>query len=52
MERPDLYQDDLTEEREPSPAERDSVAGSLRLDPDIAADPEHGGGDGPAANED
>jgi hypothetical protein len=33
MERRDLYQDDLTEEREPSPATRADVADSERLDP-------------------
>ncbi|HZO93980.1 MAG TPA: hypothetical protein VFB22_09410 [Candidatus Baltobacteraceae bacterium] len=36
MERPDLYQDDLTEERQPSPAARDVVAGTQTLDPDIS----------------
>jgi hypothetical protein len=35
VERQDLYQDDLTEERQPSPAERDDVAGSQVLDPDL-----------------
>jgi hypothetical protein len=35
VERPDLYQDDLTEERQPSPAKRDDVAGSQTLDPDL-----------------
>ena len=34
MERRDLYQDDLTEERQPSPAERDDVAATEVLDPD------------------
>ena len=34
MERPDLYQDDLTEERQPSPVKRDEVAASQTLDPD------------------
>lgn len=34
MERPDLYQDDLTEERYPSPARRDDEATSQTLDPD------------------
>ena len=36
MERRDLYQDDLTEERQPSPASRDVVAGTQTLDPDIS----------------
>lgn len=35
MERRDLYQDDLTEERQPTPAERDDVARSETLDPDV-----------------
>jgi hypothetical protein len=34
MERRDLYQDDLTEERDPSPAQRDDVAATEVLDPD------------------
>jgi hypothetical protein len=34
MERRDLYQDDLTEERQPTPGERDDVASSETLDPD------------------
>ena len=37
MERRDLYQDDLTEERYPSPARREEVA-SDALDPDILPD--------------
>lgn len=37
MEREDLYQDDLTEERGPSPAEREDVASTQTLDPDIDA---------------
>jgi hypothetical protein len=40
MERRDLYQDDLTEERQPSPAARDDVASSEALDPDASADGE------------
>ncbi len=36
MERRDLYQDDLTEEREPTPAQREDVASSETLDPDGA----------------
>ena len=35
MERRDLYQDDLTEERQPSPAARDAVAATETLDPDM-----------------
>jgi hypothetical protein len=35
MERRDLYEDDLTEEREPTPAQRDDVARTQVLDPDI-----------------
>jgi hypothetical protein len=34
MERRDLYQDDLTEERYPSPASRDDQAATQVLDPD------------------
>lgn len=37
MERRDLYEDDLTEERQPTPAERDDVARTQVLDPDILA---------------
>lgn len=40
MERRDLYENDLTEERQPTPAERDDVARSQVLDPDILV--EHG----------
>jgi hypothetical protein len=35
MERRDLYEDDLTEERQPTPAQRDDVAHTQTLDPDI-----------------
>ena len=35
MERRDLYENDLTEEDQPTPAERDDVARSRTLDPDI-----------------
>jgi hypothetical protein len=35
MERRDLYQDDLTEERQPTPAQRDDVAHTQHLDPDV-----------------
>lgn len=38
MERPDLYQDDLTEERYPSPEKRDDVASQETLDPDTLGD--------------
>jgi hypothetical protein len=42
MERRDLYEDDLTEERQPTPAQRDDVARTQVLDPDILAqDDEH-----------
>jgi hypothetical protein len=34
MERRDLYQDDLTDERQPTPAQRDDVARTEVLDPD------------------
>ena len=35
MERRDLYQDDLTEERQITPAQRDDVASTQVLDPDV-----------------
>ncbi len=35
MESTDLYQDDLTEERQSTPAQRDDVAHTLTLDPDV-----------------
>ena len=38
MERRDLYQDDLTEERYPSPARRDDASATQVLDPDASAD--------------
>ncbi len=38
MERRDLFQDDLTEERYPSPAVRDEAASEQALDPDAPAD--------------
>jgi hypothetical protein len=38
MERPDLFQDDLTEERYPSPARREDEAQTQTLDPDESAD--------------
>lgn len=34
MENPGLYEDDLTEEREPTPEERDEVSESETLDPE------------------
>ena len=41
MERPDLYQDDLTQERQITPAQRDDVASTEVLDPDESADGEN-----------
>jgi hypothetical protein len=38
MESRDLYQDDLTEERQPTPAQRDDVARTQTLDPDVDDD--------------
>ncbi len=38
MERTSLYQNDLTEERLPTPAQRDDVEHTLALDPDVDAD--------------
>jgi hypothetical protein len=38
MERSDLYEDDLTEERYPSPVKRDKEAASERIDPDADDD--------------
>ena len=35
MERRDLYEDDLTDERQPTPAQRDDVARTQVLDPDV-----------------
>jgi hypothetical protein len=35
MERRDLYEDDLTEERQITPAQRDDVARTEILDPDV-----------------
>jgi len=35
MERRDLYEDDLTEERQITPAQRDDVARTEVLDPDV-----------------
>jgi hypothetical protein len=40
MERRDLYQDDLTEERQPTPGDREDVASNQALDPDEPADGE------------
>ena len=41
MERRDLYQDDLTQERQPTPGEREDVASTQTLDPDAPADGEN-----------
>jgi hypothetical protein len=41
MERADLYQDDLTQERQITPAQRDDVASTEVLDPDASADGEN-----------
>ncbi|MBV9439728.1 MAG: hypothetical protein JOZ24_07030 [Candidatus Eremiobacteraeota bacterium] len=38
MERRDFHQDDVTEERYPSPVRRDEAAHSQTLDPDASAD--------------
>ncbi len=35
MERRDLYEDDLTEERQITPAQRDDLARTQILDPDV-----------------
>ena len=37
MERRDLYQDDLTEERQPTPGDREDVSSTQSLDPDMPA---------------
>lgn len=37
MERRDLYEDDLTDERQITPAQRDDVAHTQVLDPDAPA---------------
>ena len=42
MESRDLYEDDLTEERQPTPAQRDDVARTQVLDPDILAQDDDG----------
>jgi len=41
MERTSLYEDDLTEERNPTPVQREENAHSIALDPDVVdtADP-------------
>ena len=41
MERRDLYQDELTEERQPTPAQREDVASTEALDPDASGDGEN-----------
>jgi len=38
VEREDLFEDDLTEERYPTPAERDDAAATEKLDPDTLGD--------------
>ncbi len=38
MERESLYQDDLTEERLPTPADRADTSDTIRLDPDPLGD--------------
>jgi hypothetical protein len=38
VERRDLFEDDLTEERQPSPAVRNDVAAGETLDPDEPSD--------------
>jgi hypothetical protein len=38
MERTTLYEDDLTEERLPSPTQREETAHGLALDPDVDDD--------------
>ncbi|GAC1425904.1 MAG: hypothetical protein NVSMB5_20310 [Candidatus Velthaea sp.] len=38
MERKELYQDDLTEERMPTPAQREENEHTMALDPDTSAD--------------
>jgi len=40
MERRDLFQDDLTQERQPTPGDREDVASTEALDPDASADGE------------
>jgi hypothetical protein len=37
-ERRDLYEDDLTDERGPTPVQREEVAHTLRLDPEQESD--------------
>ena len=41
MERRDLYQDDLTQERQPTPGDREDVASTEALDPDASGDGEN-----------
>ena len=40
MERRDLYEDDLTDERYPTPAQRDDLAHTQMRDPDVDGDEE------------
>ena len=41
VERRDLFQDDLTEERQPTPGDREDVASTEALDPDASGDGEN-----------
>jgi hypothetical protein len=41
VERRDVYQDDLTQERQPTPGDREDVASTEALDPDASADGEN-----------
>jgi hypothetical protein len=45
MERGDLYENDLTEEDLPSPADGDITAHSLKIDPDILPSGDDGDGE-------
>lgn len=37
MENPNLYEDDLTDERNPTPAQIEEASHDVKLDPDILA---------------
>jgi hypothetical protein len=41
VERRDLFQDDLTQERQPTPGDREDVASTEALDPDASGDGEN-----------
>jgi hypothetical protein len=41
VERRDLFQDDLTQERQPTPGDREDVASTEALDPDASAEGEN-----------